>query len=58
MLKPVDPDQLVSQKPADQDPHCFLHSLYTLANNCIYINWVQIEDVLIRDLYLVFWLSL
>ena len=32
MLKPdiscfkncVDPDQLASQKPADQDPHCFL----------------------------------
>ena len=24
----VDPDQLASRKPADQDPHCFQHCLY------------------------------
>ena len=28
----VDPDQLASEKPADQDPHCFVFNL--LVNSC------------------------
>ena len=28
-----DPDQLASQKPADQDPHCFPDCLNLIANN-------------------------
>ena len=30
----IDPDQLASQKPADQDPHCFL---LFIVNTCF--NW-------------------
>ena len=31
----VDPDQLASEKPADQDPHCFsiCWSIHVYANN-------------------------
>ena len=32
--KSVDPDQLASEKPADQGPHCFLFILFVKhANN-------------------------
>ena len=30
----VDPDQLASEKQADQDPHCFPFCLSINANNC------------------------
>ena len=34
----VDPDQLASQKPADQDPHCFPLSLYILLGGMMQLN--------------------
>ena len=36
----VNPDQLVSMKQADQDPHCFFHSTCSLVNICLLITGI------------------
>ena len=36
----VDPDQLASGKPADQDPHCFPVCLYIV----LHVNMIKIGD--------------
>ena len=48
----VDPDQLASEKPADQDPHSF-HSAckYMLINGILLINWLKLGRSIISTIY-------
>ena len=40
----VDPDQLASKKPADQDPHCFHSDLKNmLITEILRVNWITIR---------------
>ena len=40
----IDPDQLASKKPADQDPHCFLLGLYMTITGKLQDSYVEKVD--------------
>ena len=44
--KHVDPDQLASKKPADQDPHCFplYSSIHARTSGILKVNWMKFVE--------------